>query len=95
VDNDIDMNNGYNDNENQRPPKTWLAESILVTIFCCIPFGIAGIVNASKVESKFYAGDIEGAYEASNNAKKWTMISFFAGLAVGIIYALMIFGKIR
>ncbi|WP_419184195.1 DUF2752 domain-containing protein [Xiashengella succiniciproducens] len=42
----------------QQPPKTWLGESILVTIFCCLPFGIAGIVNASKVESRFYAGEI-------------------------------------
>src|SRR4029079_6010877 len=38
-----------------RPPKSWLAESILVTLFCCMPFGIAGIVNASRVESRFYA----------------------------------------
>ena len=37
--------------KNQKPPKTWLVESILVTLFCCLPFGIAGIVNASKVES--------------------------------------------
>lgn len=28
-------------------PKTWMAESILVTVFCCLPFGIAGIVFAS------------------------------------------------
>ena len=30
-------------------PKTWMAESILVTILCCLPFGIIGIVNAAKV----------------------------------------------
>src|SRR5574344_900091 len=28
------------------PPKTWLVESILVTILCCLPFGIVGIINA-------------------------------------------------
>ena len=28
-------------------PKTWLVESILVTLFCCLPFGIVGIVNAA------------------------------------------------
>ena len=36
-------------------PKNWLVESILVTIFCCLPFGIAGIVFASQVNSKFAA----------------------------------------
>ncbi len=72
----------------QKPPKTWLVESILVTLFCCLPFGIAGIVNAAKVESRFYAGDFEGAQRASENAKKWTMISFGLGIAFGIIYLL-------
>lgn len=70
----------------QQPPKTWLVESILVTIFCCLPFGIAGIVNASKVESRFYAGDIEGAKAASAKAKTWTTVSFWLGLAGSILY---------
>ncbi len=70
---------------NQKPPKTWLVESILVTLFCCLPFGIAGIVNASKVESRFHSGDINGANMYSANAKKWTTISFWIGLVVGVI----------
>jgi hypothetical protein len=74
---------------NQKPPKTWLAESILVTIFCCWPFGIAGIINASKVESRFYAGDIDGANRSSREAKKWTTISFWISLAIGVIYLLI------
>lgn len=83
------FNNMKNSN-NQRPPKTWLAESILVTLFCCLPFGIAGIVNASKVESRHYAGDIDGANRASADAKKWTMISFWIGIVVGVIYFIAI-----
>jgi hypothetical protein len=71
---------------NQKPPKTWLVESILVTLFCCLPFGIVGIVNASKVESRFYADDIDGANRYSEEAKKWTAISFWIGISVGVIY---------
>lgn len=74
---------------NQKPPKTWLVESILVTLFCCLPFGIAGIVNAAKVESRFYAGDIEGANRSSADAKKWTTISFWIGIAFGVIYLIV------
>lgn len=70
----------------QRPPKTWLVESILVTILCCLPFGIAGIVNASKVESLFYAGDYDGALRASREAGKWTKIGFW----IGIVYVFII-----
>ncbi len=72
------------------PPKSWLVESILVTLFCCLPFGIAGIVNASKVESRFHAGDAPGAERASSQAKKWTQTGFWIGLIAGIIYVLAI-----
>jgi len=67
-----------------KPPKTWLVESILVTLFCCLPFGIAGIVNATKVETLFYAGNQAGALKASQNAKKWITVSMVLG---GIIFA--------
>ena len=75
---------------NKRIPKTWLLESILVTLFCCLPLGIVGIVNASKVESKFYAGDTDGAVRASEEAKKWTTLGFWIGLILGIIYIIVI-----
>jgi hypothetical protein len=74
------------------PPKNWLAESILVTIFCCLPFGIVGIINSSKVETKYNAGDYDGADRASAEAKKWTMIGFWIGL-VGIgLYMIFVVG---
>lgn len=53
------------------PPKNWLVESILVTIFCCLPFGIVAIINAANVNSRIAAGDYAGAQEASLNAGKW------------------------
>jgi hypothetical protein len=73
-----------------RPPKTWLVESILVTLFCCLPFGIVGIINASKVESRFYAGDVDGAIRASEEAARWTKIGFWVGLSVIVLYFLFV-----
>jgi hypothetical protein len=73
----------------QTPPKNWLVESILVTILCCLPFGIAGIVNAAKVEKLFFAGDIEGANRAAADAKKWTKIGFFIGIGVTVLVIIM------
>jgi hypothetical protein len=75
--------------EKERPPKTYLTESILVTLFCCVPFGIAGIVNAAKVETLFYGGNIEGAEKSSANAKKWTSWGFWCGLVIGVIYLII------
>ena len=67
-------------------PKNWLVESILVTLFCCLPFGIVAIVNAAKVDSRFATGDMDGAVQASAEAKKWTSISFFVGIGVSVLY---------
>jgi hypothetical protein len=74
------------------PPKNWLVESILVTLFCCLPFGIAGIVFAAQVNSKWSTGDYEGARKASMDAAKWTKIGFFVGLGVIVLYLIAIFG---
>lgn len=71
-----------------QPPKNWLAESILVTLLCCLPFGIAGIVNAAQVSSKFAAGDYDGAIRASQEAGKWTKIGFWVGIGVIGLYIL-------
>lgn len=73
------------------PPKNWLVESILVTIFCCLPFGIAGIVFASQVNSKWAVGDYTGALQSSKDAAKWTKIGFFVGIAFIVIYCLAVF----
>ncbi|HPF10093.1 MAG TPA: CD225/dispanin family protein [Flavobacteriaceae bacterium] len=77
--------------ENQPKPKNYLVESILVTIFCCLVFGIIGIVNASKVNSEYAAGNYEGALKASQDAKKWTMWGFIVGAAILLIYVILYF----
>ena len=77
----------------QAPPRpnTWLVESILATLFCCMPFGIVGIVYAARVDSLYRTGEYEAALDASRQAGKWTKISFWLGLAsilfVVILYA--------
>ena len=86
----MEPTNYQNPTEFNTPPKNWLVESILVTLFCCLPLGIAGIINASKVEGLFLAGDIAGAIKAAADAKKWTMYGLFAGLAVIVLYFLFI-----
>jgi hypothetical protein len=76
------------------PPGTtvpnYLVFAILATVFCCLPTGIAAIVYAAQVNGKLQAGDYAGAQAASNNAKMWCWISLGLGLAIGVLYALMI-----
>lgn len=79
-------------NSNGTPvcPKTWMVESILVTILCCLPLGIVGIINASKVNSLFSAGDYAGAQKASAEAGKWTKIGAGIGLVGIILYIIFV-----
>lgn len=78
------------DATNSPRPKNYLVESILVTVFCCLPFGIAGIVNAANVNSRYDSGDTAGAEAAAQQAKKWTRIGFIIGLIGVILYFAMI-----
>ncbi|GAB3260560.1 hypothetical protein GCM10027347_24950 [Larkinella harenae] len=75
-------------------PKNWLVESILVTLFCCLPFGIAGIINAANVDSRYANGDFAGAQRASNEAGKWTKIGLFVALGFWVLYMLLIFAGV-
>lgn len=71
--------------------ENWLVEAILVTLLCCLPFGIVGIVYASQVNSKAQAGDSEGAEKARREAAKWTKIGFWIGIAWLILVCLFYF----
>ncbi|MEC5157389.1 CD225/dispanin family protein [Chryseobacterium sp. MP_3.2] len=81
----------FNNSASTIPPKSWLIESILVTVFCCQILGIISIIYAAGVESKFYRGDIYGAESASSTAKTLVIISAATGVLtiVGIIILAM------
>ena len=63
----------------------YLVQAILVTIFCCLPFGIVAIVYAAQVNGRLEAGDYEGALRASRRAKLWSNISFGVVLVLVIV----------
>lgn len=72
-------------------PRTWLVESILITVLCCLPFGIVGIVYASKVSSLLKFGKYDEAMVASKEAGKWVKIGFFTGLIGIVLYLIIVF----
>lgn len=72
------------------PPPNYLVPGILATVFCCLPLGIASIVFAAQVNSKFSAGDIAGAQDASRKAKQFAIWSVVAGVVVVALYGIFI-----
>ncbi len=61
-----------------------LVWAILVTIFCCLPFGIVSIVYAAQVNGKLLAGDVAAARDSSEKAKTWAWVSFGVGIVLSV-----------
>lgn len=70
---------------------SYLAQAILCTLFCCLPFGIVATVYAAQVNGKLAAGDYRGAKEASHSARTWCWVSFLTGIGVCVLYLLVCF----
>lgn len=85
--------NGQNFQPSGTPPPNYLVFAILTTIFCCQILGIVSIVFAAQVNSKWNSGDIQGAMDASKNAKLWAWIAFGSGIIIAVAMALLaVFG---
>ena len=70
------------------PPPNYLVWAILSTVLCCLPLGVASIVFSTQVNSKWAMGDVAGAQDASEKAKKFAMWGAIAGVIVVVIYVL-------
>ncbi len=71
-------------------PPTYLWQSILCTLLCCLPFGSVGIVFEAKVDSLAAVGNMPAALEASNKAKFWCWMNFGFWFALVALYILLI-----
>ena len=67
------------------PPPNYLVWSILSTIFCCLPLGIASIVFAAQVNTKWAQGDVAGAQDSSRKAKQFALWSTIIGAVVAVL----------
>jgi hypothetical protein len=67
-------------------PPTYLWQAIVVTVLCCIPFGIPAIVFSTKVKPAYLTGDYAGALEASKKAKMWCIVALIVGLITNLLF---------
>jgi ABC-type Fe3+ transport system permease subunit len=85
------MNEQMNYQQNT-PPPNYLVFAILTTFFCCQILGIVSIIYAAQVNSRWNAGDVAGANDASRNAKLWAWIAFGSGLLIGVVTLILVVG---
>lgn len=95
----IKMTNRTNPLERYRPeprtiglrlmpcPPTWALESLLVTIFLCLPLGLLAIYNSAKVENRYLTGRYEEAAAASAKARTFMTWGARVGAVAWIIGA--------
>lgn len=72
----------YQSADNQQPPMppTYLAWSIVAMLLCCVVTGIVALIYSTKVSSRYYAGDYEGARKASETTAIWLAVTVVCGL---------------
>lgn len=65
---------------------TYLWQSIVCLVLCCLPAAIPALIFATKVEPAQARGDLEAAREASSKAKMWCWIAFGVGLVANLLF---------
>lgn len=71
------------------PPDNNLVWGILVTILCCLPFGIVSIIKANEVNTLWAQGHFAAAQQSAESAKKWALWGALS--AVGVYVLLFVF----
>ena len=85
------------ENNNQNPqvnpqaspaykPSNNMVWAVLTTIFCCLPFGIPAIVFAARVDSLWFSGRHQEAYNAARVSRNWALISAIVAIVGWILY---------
>ena len=63
-----------------RTVETWLWQSIAVTVLCCMPLGVAGIVFAAQAQGALNSGNHAEAQRKADTARSLTITGFVLGL---------------
>jgi hypothetical protein len=71
---------------------TWLWQSIVVTVLCCLPLGIPAIVFAAQAQSAINVGNFTEAQEKARLARTFTLIGLGVGLVFVVGWFALVFG---
>lgn len=65
---------------------TYLVQSILCTLFCCMPLGVVAIVFAALSTGNVQSGNYAVAMENARMAKTFCWLSFWLGLVPIVLW---------
>jgi len=67
-----------------------MVKAVLVSVLCCLPFGIIAIIKSSEVNGKLAAGDVVGAQMSASSSSNWSNMGMMFGLIFGLLYFIFI-----
>ncbi|CAM5163732.1 unnamed protein product [Eretmochelys imbricata] len=76
--------------ERRRPPKDYMVESVLVTIFCCLLTGVIALVYSHETRAALNRGDLIQAKLASKKARSLVLFSLLFGVFVCISWVIYV-----
>lgn len=74
----------------EKRPKTYMVLAIIVTVCCCIPFGIVSLIYASRVDSAWNTGHYEDAGRFSAKARNWALWGIILSVLFYVVYIILI-----
>lgn len=75
----------------EAPPKVanHIVLSVIMTAFCCLPFGIAAVISATQVDALLKSGEYEKARAASDRTRALLVWGLVITLLTYLSYGLM------
>jgi len=74
----------------ERPVRTYLWQSLVATLLCCLPTGAIALVYAAMAQNRLQTGDLAGARDASDRARRWCVVSVIAFVVVMLLYVVAV-----
>jgi uncharacterized membrane protein YidH (DUF202 family) len=75
--------------QTQKNIENHFIKSIIATVCCCVPFGIVGIIYATKVDAYMRTGNRAAAEDASQKANLWSNLAIGIGLVVNALVTML------
>ncbi len=71
-------------------PNDHFGLALFVCLCCFWPLGIVAVIKANEVRSRFNTGDMLGANQSSEDARRYSMIGLGIGIASVVISIIMV-----
>ncbi|MDE7396226.1 MAG: CD225/dispanin family protein [Muribaculum sp.] len=67
-------------------PFDWMWAAIIITICCCSPIAIVGIIYGAQANGRWNRGEYDAAYKDFDKSRIWTLVALVLTVVANILY---------